>query len=87
MTEAGTQTRIYFLVALQAVLVTILLTVPFGLDQDSSWGSNYGHFFLIMAIYIILLLAGLIETVVERKWPYVMIQIGLSALAFLAYLK
>jgi len=79
--------RYTLIVLLQAILVVIMLFVPFGLDQNSSWGLNYGHFFLILAIYIVTLLVGLIETVVDYKWTYVMIQAAVLMLAVVAYLK
>lgn len=76
----------FVVLILQAILLAILLFVPFGFEQDSSWGLNYGHFFLVLAIYVITLLVGLIETVVERQWKYVLLQSGVGVFALIVFM-
>ena len=78
--------KLYYLISLQAALIAIILFVPFGLDQASAWGLDYGHLLLVLALYLVTLSIGLIDAIVEGKWTYVMLQITPVVVTLLAYL-
>ena len=54
----------------QVLLALIILFVPFGFDHASSWG------LLPLALYPIVLFAGLIEASKRRKWLLFTLQIA-----------
>ena len=59
----------------QTLLALIALFVPFGFDHPSAWGLDFGHLLGVLALYVLLLVGGLVAAVKRRNWPVLGLQI------------
>jgi hypothetical protein len=55
-------------IVFQTVLVAMALFLPFGFDRPSSIGLDYGHFLLLLSLYVVALVVGVIATFSTRRY-------------------
>jgi hypothetical protein len=79
---AGAFHALEWLLAGQGLFVLVALFVPFGFDHPSSLGLDFGHFLLVLALYLILLVGGLIAAVKRRNWLLLGLQIATPCVIF-----
>jgi hypothetical protein len=61
--------------AAQALLIVVVLCVPFGFDHPSALGLDFGHLLLVAALYALLLIAGLAAAIQRREWRLLWTQV------------
>ena len=66
---------LYILLSVQALCLVTILLVPFGFDHPSSWGLDYDDFLIVLKIHGIVLLAGIAEACIIRRWLLVGLQV------------
>ena len=75
----------------QAVAIALALCMPFGFDHPSSLGLDFGHFLLLLSVYVIALLVGVIAAFMRRKFLLAFLQIaipfGIAILGFAGILN
>src|SRR5687768_12929154 len=59
----------------QAILLLMLVCLPFGFDHPSSLGLDFEDFLWMGGAYGCSLVAGLVLAVLERKWNWLVIQV------------
>lgn len=64
------------MIALQAILLAVMIFVPFGFDHPSSWGLDFGHLMYGLGLYTLALILGIIFAIRLRKRILALVQVG-----------
>jgi hypothetical protein len=70
----------------QLLVLTVLMTVPFGFDHPSSWGLDYSHLLIGILFYCLAVASGVFASVVRKQWWLLGLQTGIALIAALAFL-
>ena len=61
----------------QAVAILVAWLVPFGFDKPSSWGLDFGHLLLVVALYGTAFIAGIVAAVMRNRLRIVLLQVAI----------
>jgi hypothetical protein len=64
------------LIAAQALVLGALVFLPVGFDKPTSLGLDFGHALAGIALYYVLLLAGVAVAVRRAKWGHLALQLA-----------
>jgi len=68
------------LFAVQVLCVLAATLLPFGFDHPSRLGLDFGHLLALAALYVAVLLAGLVLAARARRWKLLLGELALPGL-------